>query len=45
MIDFKKICRVIGFDLDQTLYPKSPEIDAAIQTWARLVNPDIHSKK
>lgn len=28
--DFKNI-KVIGFDLDQTLYPKSPEIDKAIQ--------------
>ncbi|MBI4043255.1 MAG: HAD family hydrolase [Candidatus Diapherotrites archaeon] len=25
--------KVIGFDLDQTLYPKSPEIDAAIQEY------------
>ncbi len=25
--------RVIGFDLDQTLYPKSPEIDEAIQAY------------
>ena len=28
--DYKNI-KVIGFDLDQTLYPKSPEIDDAIQ--------------
>jgi FMN phosphatase YigB (HAD superfamily) len=25
--------RVIGFDLDQTLYPKSPEVDEAIQKY------------
>lgn len=25
--------RVLGFDLDQTLYPKSPEIDEAIQAY------------
>lgn len=25
--------QIIGFDLDQTLYPKSPEIDTAIQTY------------
>jgi len=25
--------RIIGFDLDQTLYPKSPEIDEAIQAY------------
>jgi FMN phosphatase YigB (HAD superfamily) len=25
--------RIIGFDLDQTLYPKSPEIDSAIQEY------------
>ncbi|MFH1460864.1 MAG: HAD family hydrolase [Patescibacteria group bacterium] len=31
MIDYKKTIKVIGFDLDQTLYPKSPEIDKAIQ--------------
>lgn len=30
--NFKDI-KVIGFDLDQTLYPKSPEIDAAIQKY------------
>jgi FMN phosphatase YigB (HAD superfamily) len=30
--DFKDI-KVIGFDLDQTLYPKSPEVDAAIQKY------------
>jgi FMN phosphatase YigB (HAD superfamily) len=28
---FRDTIRVIGFDLDQTLYSKSPEIDAAIQ--------------
>lgn len=31
MIDYKNTIKVIGFDLDQTLYPKSPEIDEAIQ--------------
>ena len=31
-VDFSKI-KVIGFDLDQTLYPKSPEIDQAIQIY------------
>jgi FMN phosphatase YigB (HAD superfamily) len=25
--------KIIGFDLDQTLYPKSPEIDEAIQMY------------
>lgn len=25
--------RILGFDLDQTLYPKSPEIDEAIQSY------------
>ncbi len=29
----KKDIRIVGFDLDQTLYPKSPEIDAAIQEY------------
>jgi FMN phosphatase YigB (HAD superfamily) len=33
MIDYKTKIKVIGFDLDQTLYPKSPEIDAAIQKY------------
>lgn len=28
-----KEIKAIGFDLDQTLYPKSPEIDTAIQTY------------
>ncbi|MFA6269762.1 MAG: HAD hydrolase-like protein [Candidatus Paceibacterota bacterium] len=32
MKDFNEI-KIIGFDLDQTLYPKSPEIDDAIQTY------------
>jgi len=27
------LVKVIGFDLDQTLYPKSPEIDTAIQNY------------
>lgn len=31
MTDYKNTIKVIGFDLDQTLYPKSPEIDEAIQ--------------
>jgi len=31
MIDYKNKIKVIGFDLDQTLYPKSPKIDEAIQ--------------
>ncbi len=30
--DFSNI-KVIGFDLDQTLYPKSPKIDEAIQSY------------
>ena len=30
-IEYRRVIRVIGFDLDQTLYPKSPEVDAAIQ--------------
>ncbi len=33
MIDYKNKTKVIGFDLDQTLYPKSPEIDEAIQKY------------
>ena len=32
-IDVGHRYEVIGFDLDQTLYPKSPEIDQAIQTY------------
>ena len=31
MLDYKEKIKVIGFDLDQTLYEKSPEIDRAIQ--------------
>lgn len=31
--NFKGRIKVIGFDLDQTLYPKSPEIDRAIQKY------------
>ena len=31
-MDIKKV-KVIGFDLDQTFYPKSPEIDTAIQEY------------
>ncbi|MBI1974577.1 MAG: HAD family hydrolase [Candidatus Zambryskibacteria bacterium] len=43
--NFKKI-KVIGFDLDQTLYPKSPKIDKAIQEYicgkiAKKFNTDI----
>lgn len=33
MKDYKNIIKVIGFDLDQTLYPKSPEIDEAIERY------------
>lgn len=33
MIDYRTQIKVIGFDLDQTLYPKSPEIDSAIQKY------------
>jgi FMN phosphatase YigB (HAD superfamily) len=33
---YKETIRVIGFDLDQTLYPKSPEIDSAIQQYIYL---------
>lgn len=33
MIDYKTKIKVIGFDLDQTLYPKSPEVDEAIQKY------------
>lgn len=33
MIDYKKNIKVIGFDLDQTLYKKSPEIDDLIQDY------------
>jgi len=32
MLDKNKI-KIIGFDLDQTLYPKSPEIDESIQSY------------
>ncbi len=32
-IDYPNQIKVIGFDLDQTLYPKSPEIDDAIQIY------------
>lgn len=31
--NFRDTIRVIGFDLDQTLYPKSPEVDTAIQEY------------
>lgn len=31
--EIKKHIRVVGFDLDQTLYPKSKEIDGAIQAY------------
>ena len=33
MIDYKNNIKVIGFDLDQTLYKKSPEIDDLIQDY------------
>jgi FMN phosphatase YigB (HAD superfamily) len=33
MIIYKNKIKVIGFDLDQTLYPKSPTIDEAIQSY------------
>ena len=33
MTDYKNSIRVIGFDLDQTLYEKSPHIDQEIQTY------------
>lgn len=33
MMDYRAVIRVVGFDLDQTLYPKSPEVDAAIQAY------------
>lgn len=33
MIDYKNTIKVIGFDLDQTLYPKSPDIDTAIHKY------------
>ncbi len=40
--DYKNI-RVIGFDLDQTLYPKSPEIDEAIQGYIyKKISEKIH---
>ncbi|MFA5841457.1 MAG: HAD family hydrolase [Candidatus Paceibacterota bacterium] len=33
MIDYKTKIKVIGFDLDQTLYPKMPEVDEKIQQY------------
>jgi len=33
MLNYQTTIKVIGFDLDQTLYPKSPEIDDAIQAY------------
>jgi len=33
MVNYKHTIKVIGFDLDQTLYQKSPEIDQAIQKY------------
>lgn len=33
MIDYKNKIKVVGFDLDQTLYPKSSKIDKAIQSY------------
>lgn len=32
-IDYKNQIKVVGFDMDQTLYEKSPEIDEAIQEY------------
>lgn len=33
MINYEKQIKVVGLDMDQTLYPKSPEIDEAIQIY------------
>ncbi len=33
LVDYRNVIRVIGFDLDQTLYPKSPAVDEAIQRY------------
>jgi len=33
MMNYNNKIKVIGFDLDQTLYPKSPKIDEAIQIY------------
>lgn len=32
-VNYRNVVRVIGFDLDQTLYPKSPAVDEAIQRY------------
>ena len=40
-MDFSQI-KIIGFDLDQTLYPKSPEIDAAIQIYLYQQISSLH---
>lgn len=32
-MNYRRVIRVIGFDLDQTLYPKSPAINEAIQRY------------
>lgn len=47
--NYKKI-KIIGFDLDQTLYPKSPEIDIAIQKYiyekiSKKDNIDVETAK
>jgi len=47
--NFKQV-KVIGFDLDQTLYPKSPEIDNVIQEYiyermSRKLNIDTKTAK
>jgi FMN phosphatase YigB (HAD superfamily) len=36
MPEYQRDTKVIGFDLDQTLYPKSPEIDHAIQEYCYI---------
>ena len=33
MIYYKNVIKIIGFDLDQTLYPKSPEVNELIQIY------------
>lgn len=33
MPDYRNTIKIVGFDLDQTLYPKSSEIDEAIQSY------------
>ncbi|MFA6340636.1 MAG: HAD family hydrolase [Candidatus Paceibacterota bacterium] len=42
--DYKKNIKVIGFDLDQTLFPKSPEIDETIQEYIyRKISEQRHT--